>query len=187
MLTRRESSATRDLRELDALWLAAMNDTDTTKAVVLQSDVAVMDMRLWVSGGWRSGVACRYRPALQDRPRTPCCRPDWKSRCDCSGGIPACSRYFCWVRYENIPCFIGCPANSRSARSATRCGGDHGAAADHAGDHDSRSLFWQQQVQVRSIENQRMQLQKQWILRGALDWAGLILREDANTQRRQSG
>jgi len=39
------------------------------------------------------------------------------------------------------------------------------------------SLFWQQQVQVRSIENQRMQLQKQWILRGALDWAGLILRE----------
>jgi len=40
------------------------------------------------------------------------------------------------------------------------------------------SLFWQQQVQVRSIENQRLQLQKQWILRGALDWASLILRED---------
>lgn len=41
------------------------------------------------------------------------------------------------------------------------------------------SLFWQQQVQVREIENQRMQLQKQWILRGSLDWASLILREDA--------
>lgn len=41
------------------------------------------------------------------------------------------------------------------------------------------SLFWQQQVQVRSIENQRLQLQKEWILRGALDWARLILREDA--------
>ena len=40
------------------------------------------------------------------------------------------------------------------------------------------SLFWQQQVQVRSIENQRMQLQKKWILRGAIDWARLILRED---------
>ncbi len=40
------------------------------------------------------------------------------------------------------------------------------------------SLFWQQQVQVRSIENQRLQLQKQWILRGAIDWARLILRED---------
>ncbi len=41
------------------------------------------------------------------------------------------------------------------------------------------SLFWQQQVQVRSIENQRLQLQTQWILRGALDWARLILQEDA--------
>lgn len=43
------------------------------------------------------------------------------------------------------------------------------------------SLFWQQQVQVRSIENQRLQLQKQWVLRGALDWARLILREDGRT------
>ena len=42
------------------------------------------------------------------------------------------------------------------------------------------SLFWQQQVQVRSIENQRLQLQKEWVLRGALDWAGAILRGDAN-------
>ncbi|MEB0138341.1 MULTISPECIES: type II secretion system minor pseudopilin GspK [unclassified Undibacterium] len=41
------------------------------------------------------------------------------------------------------------------------------------------SLFWQQQVQVRSIENQRMQLQKKWIMRGAIDWSRLILREDA--------
>lgn len=40
------------------------------------------------------------------------------------------------------------------------------------------SLFWQQQVQMRSIENQRLQLQKQWILRGALDWAKVILRAD---------
>ncbi|CAN5882307.1 type II secretion system minor pseudopilin GspK [soil metagenome] len=45
------------------------------------------------------------------------------------------------------------------------------------------SLFWQQQVQVRSIENQRFQLQKKWILRGALDWARLILREDLRTSR----
>lgn len=41
------------------------------------------------------------------------------------------------------------------------------------------SLFWQQQLQVRSIENQRLQLQQHWVLRGALDWARLILREDA--------
>ena len=40
------------------------------------------------------------------------------------------------------------------------------------------SLFWEQQVQVRPIENQRLQLQSEWIMRGALDWAALILRED---------
>ncbi|WP_151635346.1 type II secretion system minor pseudopilin GspK [Noviherbaspirillum aerium] len=40
------------------------------------------------------------------------------------------------------------------------------------------SLFWQQQVQVRSIENQRLQMQKQWILRGAIDYARLILMAD---------
>ena len=43
------------------------------------------------------------------------------------------------------------------------------------------SLFWQQQVQVRSIENQRLRLQTKWILLGALDWAQLILREDFKT------
>jgi general secretion pathway protein K len=40
------------------------------------------------------------------------------------------------------------------------------------------SLFWQQQIQIRAVENQRLQIQKQWILRGAVDWATLILRED---------
>ena len=40
------------------------------------------------------------------------------------------------------------------------------------------SMFWQQHVQVRSIENQRTQAQKQWILRGLIDWEMLILRTD---------
>lgn len=40
------------------------------------------------------------------------------------------------------------------------------------------SLFWQQQVQVRSMENQRLHLQTKWIQRGALDWASVILRQD---------
>jgi len=39
------------------------------------------------------------------------------------------------------------------------------------------SLFWQQQVQVRTLENQRLQLQTKWILRGALDWASVVLRQ----------
>jgi general secretion pathway protein K len=45
------------------------------------------------------------------------------------------------------------------------------------------NLFQQQNVQIRSIENQRLQLQKQWVLRGAIDWARLILREDAKLNR----
>ncbi len=43
------------------------------------------------------------------------------------------------------------------------------------------SLFWQQHVQVRSIENQQLQLRQQWILRGTLDWARLLLREDTTS------
>lgn len=54
VLTRRESPATRDLRELDTLWQAALKDTDTGQAVKLQSDVAAMTMRLWINGGWRT-------------------------------------------------------------------------------------------------------------------------------------
>lgn len=44
------------------------------------------------------------------------------------------------------------------------------------------SLFWQQQVQVRSMENQRLHLQTKWILRGALDWASVVLRQDTFTR-----
>ena len=58
VLIRRESVATRDLRELDTQWLAAENDTDASQAVALQSDVAALTMRLWFSDGsdWRSDV-----------------------------------------------------------------------------------------------------------------------------------
>lgn len=68
VLTRRESVATRDLRELDKLWLSAVNDTDTNTStatldklrtgVVLQSDVTALTMRLWVNGsnGWSSNL-----------------------------------------------------------------------------------------------------------------------------------
>lgn len=45
------------------------------------------------------------------------------------------------------------------------------------------SLFWLQQVQVRSMENQRLQLQTRWILRGALDLSRLILTQDFNDSR----
>jgi general secretion pathway protein J len=57
-LTRRESAGTRDLGELDMLWQEAANATDSTDAVMLQSGIAALDMRLWMSGknGWLTGT-----------------------------------------------------------------------------------------------------------------------------------
>lgn len=53
-LTRHESSTTRDLLELDALWLASAKTTDDTDSVVLQTGITAMAMRLWLSSsnGW---------------------------------------------------------------------------------------------------------------------------------------
>jgi general secretion pathway protein J len=57
VLTRRESIATRDLKELDASWSAAMGDTDSSQPVVLQSGVSRMAVRTWdgESMAWRTG------------------------------------------------------------------------------------------------------------------------------------
>lgn len=67
-LTRRESAATRDLIELVAFWQTAANDTETNQAVVLQSGVSELTMRLWISGGigWRTvaEVAQQTAPPL---------------------------------------------------------------------------------------------------------------------------
>lgn len=41
------------------------------------------------------------------------------------------------------------------------------------------SLFWRQQVQVRAMENARIQMQSKWVLRGMVDWARGVLSEDA--------
>ncbi|HEX7636140.1 MAG TPA: prepilin-type N-terminal cleavage/methylation domain-containing protein [Noviherbaspirillum sp.] len=55
-LTRRESLATRDLKELDASWLAAAGDSETAPAVVLQNDVSDMSIRSWDGTKWVIGV-----------------------------------------------------------------------------------------------------------------------------------
>ena len=72
VLTRRASAATRDLRELDALWKNAVSDLDTTQAVVLQADVAAMTMRLWMSDSprWRNSdeVAPNADPSAPNAP-----------------------------------------------------------------------------------------------------------------------
>lgn len=58
MLTRRESAATRDLTKLGALWQAAVNDTETSPTVPLQSGVSALTMRLWIkeSTNWQTSA-----------------------------------------------------------------------------------------------------------------------------------
>ncbi|GAB2856880.1 prepilin-type N-terminal cleavage/methylation domain-containing protein [Pseudoduganella ginsengisoli] len=53
VLIRKESVATRDLRQLDTLWQAALSDTGPAPAVALQSGVAKMTSRIWDAGGWQ--------------------------------------------------------------------------------------------------------------------------------------
>lgn len=48
-------------------------------------------------------------------------------------------------------------------------------------------LFWQLQVSLRAVENQRSRAQINWVLRAALDWAGVILRGDARSGKTHLG
>jgi general secretion pathway protein K len=41
--------------------------------------------------------------------------------------------------------------------------------------------LWQQSALARETENERALAQARWLLRGAIDWAGIILQEDART------
>ena len=42
-------------------------------------------------------------------------------------------------------------------------------------------VFWRQNVIFRQTENALSYAQSKWLIRGAIDWAGIILREDART------
>lgn len=72
VLTRQESAATRNLEVLDTYWQAAENDTDTSPAVVLLSEVENMTMRLWFNdnSGWRTSVS-QVKPAPDKNPSLP--------------------------------------------------------------------------------------------------------------------
>ncbi len=67
VLSRKESLPTRDLNELQQIWTAALNDFNTSDAVVLQTGVTSMDMRVWDGKQWRTGVvdASSSSPTLE--------------------------------------------------------------------------------------------------------------------------
>ncbi len=55
VLSRRESQSTRDLRDLDNMWLAVTSEQGGAPGVALQSNVAAMTVRTWMNdgAGWR--------------------------------------------------------------------------------------------------------------------------------------
>lgn len=66
VLSRRESQATRDLKQLDDLWSSTANDTDAdnVQPVILQRGVTEMSIRMWLGNGpWRNDVA---QPGVND-------------------------------------------------------------------------------------------------------------------------
>ncbi len=67
VLTRRESSGTRDLAALDVLWMATISDTDVGTPVALQSGVIGMQVLTWENNGWRqNGQAIATGPRAID-------------------------------------------------------------------------------------------------------------------------
>jgi general secretion pathway protein J len=63
VLSRRESIATRDLTQLDAMWQSALSDTDVATPVVLQAGVDSMAMRVFQNQGWSGSVGNLSVPA----------------------------------------------------------------------------------------------------------------------------
>ena len=63
VLTRRESTATRDLNVLDVMWQAAISNTDTSPSVILQSGVNAMNMRLWANGAGSWSIPVETPPS----------------------------------------------------------------------------------------------------------------------------
>jgi len=62
VLSRHESNETRNLNELDELWKYSTSNVSTV--VPLLTNVASLDMRLWINNGWRSGIETLLPPPI---------------------------------------------------------------------------------------------------------------------------
>ncbi|WP_426116356.1 PulJ/GspJ family protein [Massilia sp. PWRC2] len=63
VLLRRESSATRNMTELDVMWKAATSDADTTAPVALQAGVTGINVQNWANNAWQAIQAPLVAPA----------------------------------------------------------------------------------------------------------------------------
>ena len=65
VLTRRETLGTRDLTQLDILWMAVISDTDSNARVALQSGLAGMQVQTWENNSWRLSGAPQAQTQTQ--------------------------------------------------------------------------------------------------------------------------
>jgi general secretion pathway protein J len=54
VLLRRESSATRNMTELDVMWKSATSDADTTAPVALQGGITGIGVQYWANNAWQA-------------------------------------------------------------------------------------------------------------------------------------
>ena len=54
VLLRRESTATRNLTELDVMWKSATSDADTTVPVALQTGITGIGVQNWANNAWQA-------------------------------------------------------------------------------------------------------------------------------------
>ena len=70
VLTRRETLGTRDLTQLDVLWMAVISDTDSNAQVPLQKGVAGMQVQTWENNSWRLSGAPQAQAQTQTQQST---------------------------------------------------------------------------------------------------------------------
>jgi general secretion pathway protein J len=67
-LTRRESAATRDMKQLDGLWQSMSGDADSVPQVTLQAGVVGMQVQIWQNNQWRTSLQTQATVGLAAPP-----------------------------------------------------------------------------------------------------------------------
>jgi len=89
VLARSESTVTRDMGQLDALWKAAIAQTGPQTPVGLQSGVNAMTVRVWEGGGWKPAQnASTSFAGAQPGPEGVTCADPQPGACQGAGNPP---------------------------------------------------------------------------------------------------
>jgi hypothetical protein len=174
-LGRRELIPTREIAALENDWQSAAADTDVTPVIQLQTDVTSLAMRTWTQGetGWRIDGTDIQNAATDGAAKNPAIKSAKLAGLEVSmqvqGREAPMTKCFCWGQAD-ADCLSSFPATWRRCCDC--------AVADDAGDHDCCQSVLAAAGAGAFDRKSAHAVAKKWILRGAIDWARLILRED---------